>query len=72
MLGGCWLGLGGRGRERSGVSLRERWGELRVRVEGEERAREAWRVAEEEKRARGRARVQMHARARRREVVEID
>lgn len=62
------VAVGRKGEGEEWCEFERALGGIAWRVEEEERAREAWRVAEEEKRAR----VQMHARAHRREVVEID
>lgn len=67
-VGWVLIGVGRKGEGEEWCEFERALGGIAWRVEEEERAREAWRVAEEEKRAR----VQMHARAHRREVVEID
>ena len=71
-VGWVLIGVGRKGEGEEWCEFERALGGIAWRVEEEERVRAAWMAAEEEKRARARARVQMHARAHRREVVEID
>lgn len=71
-MGWLLMGVGRKGEGEEWCEFERLLGGIAWREEEDERARAAWMAAEEERRARGRVRVQVHARAHRREVVEID